>query len=178
MPRLHLKTRFGRRQQRCLESARTSRRTSECGSWEGRREGALGGCGLSIDSVGLVADAALWSTWVMMLGLAPQAGAGSGPLVQGLANGQWRSSVYQKWLAIFHKKPDKTVFYCRQPRDAQKGVFFPGSPLEGLEVGDTKPSLADCFEKCEGCCVCQCGSTTLQFMIVVFTSSSASSTLT
>ena len=35
-------------------------------------------------------------------------------------------------------------------------------PLEALEVGDVEQSLADCFPKCEGCCVCQCGSATLQ----------------
>ena len=39
---------------------------------------------------------------------------------------------------------------------------FSGSSLEALKVGDVGQSLADCFAKCEGCCVCQCGSTTLQ----------------
>ena len=75
------------------------------------------------------------------------------------------------------KNNKQTVFLLSTAPWCSKRCFFPGSPLEGLEVGDTKPSLADCFEKCEGCCVCQCGSTTLQFMILVFTSSSASSTL-
>ena len=39
-------------------------------------------------------------------------------------------------------------------------LFFV-APLKGLEVGDEEQSLADCFQKCAGCCVCQCGSITL-----------------
>ena len=33
--------------------------------------------------------------------------------------------------------------------------------------------MADCFPKCEGCCVCQCGSTTLQIVILFIMSSSS-----
>ena len=42
-----------------------------------------------------------------------------------------------------------------------KTVFFPVPPLKAWGVEDGEQSLADCFPKCEGCCVCQCGSTTL-----------------
>ena len=115
----------------------------------------MAGRGLRIDSVGLVADAALWSTWVMMLGVAPQAGAGSGPLVQALANGP----RFTKGGSPFFPKTRQNCFFdCRQPRDAQKKVVFLGSNAKVLLL-----SMWD---------------TTLQFLILVFTPSSSSSTLT
>ena len=73
-------------------------------------------------------------------------------------------SIYQKWLDI----REKCVFWLSAAHVMLKMVFFSCCSLEGLEVGDAEQSLADCFPKCEGCCVCLCGSTTLQIMIFVF----------
>ena len=48
--------------------------------------GALGGCGLRMDGVGLAADAAFWSTWAMTTKVAPgiarEAGLGKVPAAE------------------------------------------------------------------------------------------------
>ena len=59
-----------------------------------------------------------------------------------------------------------------------KLVNFSGGSLEGLEVVDVEQFLADSFPKCEGSCFCQCGSVTLQLVILVIMSSSSISALT
>ena len=45
--------------------------------------------------------------------------------------------------STFSPKPELYFACCRQHRDAE--LFFSGSPLEGLEVGDVVHSSADCF---------------------------------
>ena len=88
-------------------------------------------------------------------------------------------SVYQKWLDIFPKSPKHVFFFIDgSPVVLKKVIFFSGSSLEGLEVGDVEQSLAACSPKCGGCCVCQCGSTTLETMILAIMQSSSSSALT
>ena len=83
-----------------------------------------------------------------------------------LAGGQWLTRFTRSGSTFFPKARQMFFVDCRQPCDAKNGDFFFGSPLE---VGDVEQSLADYFPKCEGCCVCQCGSATVPIVILVIT---------
>ena len=69
-----------------------------------------------------------------------------------LANGWWPTQVRQF--------AEKTDFFIVGSSVMFQMVFLFGGALGGLEVGDVEESLADCFQKCERRCVCQCGSVT------------------
>ena len=89
-------------------------------------------------------------------------------------SGPWpkvgRSAGKPKVARHFFQKPSSPVMV--------KKAMFSGSPIEGLEVRDVEQSLVDCFPLCARCCVCHCGSTTLQIVILVIKSSSSINTRT
>ena len=92
------------------------------------------------------------------------------PRCRGLGQRLVEHWVHQKWLDTFPKRSKNVLLIVGSPLMLKK-VIFPVAPFKAWRV---EQSLADCFPTCEGCCVCQCGSTTLQIMIIVNLSSSSS----
>ena len=77
--------------------------------------GALGGCGLRMDAVGLAADAAFWSTWAMTTKVAPgiarEAGLGKVPAADEQAAAAARARLAEAGVA------DGRVAFSQTQRD-------------------------------------------------------------
>ena len=80
--------------------------------------GALGGCGLRMDGVGLAADAAFWSTWAMTKkvapGIASEAGLGEVPAADGQAAAAARARLAEAGVEV---DADGRVTFSQTQRD-------------------------------------------------------------
>ena len=96
----------------------------------------------------------------------------------GLANGLW-STRFTKSASTFFPKPETCFFFLPVGSPVMlKMVIFLVAPLKAwrLEIHSNPWQIV--FHNAKGVAFCECGSTTLQIMILVTMSSSSISALT